>query len=282
MGFTGNDWLGFYDEAQFFSSTTTTTTNVGFMLYRTPLYYIVNGFFLRVFGDSLWVFQIGNSILSAPFFLSLYLLSKKLLGTKIPEHSKIGLITVLFIFFNPFFFKNITYLHSKILATYFIIMSIYFYLRLRESRFNQKNKNQFLLWGVFTGAAYISHQLALIYIVGMVIDYLILIRCKIIRLTIKTAAISIIPLIATIVSWYLWVIGEYGLKTVLSFNPPVFRTTFSFWVYSRLQDIFTSFVPVELIYYIYAAVSGIFRSFDKLFDSAMSFYVHTDDGKTIK
>ncbi len=270
-GFTGNDWLGFYNESRFFASKT--TVDMAFLLYRTPMYYIVNGFFLRLFGDSFWIYQVGNSILTAPFFLGIYLLSKKLFANE-PLFKKIGLITILFVFFNPFFFMNIIYPFSKILAAYFIIMSIYFYLKLRESKFNGKRKTDFLLWGFFSGAAYMSHQLALLYIIGLAMDYLFLIRYKIIKFSIKTAAVSIIPLISIIAPWYIWAIGEYGIKTVLS-SSPVFKTTFLFWIYSRLQDIFTSFVPVELIYYIFAAITGISRSFDKLFDSTMSFYYHT-------
>lgn len=268
-GFTGNDWLGFYNESQFFSSRAG-AVDMQFLLYRTPLYYIVNGLFLRIFGDSFWVYQTGNSILTAPFFLGVYLLSKKLFAS-----SKIGFVAVLFVFFNSFFFMNIIYPFSKILAAYFIIMSIYFYLKLRESKFSGKRKTDFLLWGLFSGSAYMSHQLALLYIIGMGIDYLFLIRYRIIKFSTKTAAVSIIPLISIIATWYVWVVGEYGIKNVLFSNPPIFKTTFSFWIYSRLQDLFTSFVPVELIYYIYAGIAGIQRSFDKLFDSTMSFYYHT-------
>lgn len=272
-GFDGNDWLPFFGVSQFYSSQM--SIDIAYStINRTPLYYIVNGFFLSIFGNSFWVYQIGNSILTAPFFLSLYLLSKKLFGNK-EEYSKIGIVAVLFILLNPYFFKNIIYPTSKILTAYFIIMSVYFYLKLRESSFDSKLKIDFFLCGLFAGAAYMSHQLGLLYIAGMAIDYLFLIRYRIIKFSIKPWAFGIIISSGLIASWYLWAIDAYGLKHVLSSNPPIFKTTFFFWIYSRLHDLFTSFVPIELIYYIYAGITGIFRSFDKLFDSTLSFYFHT-------
>lgn len=268
-GFCGNDWLGFYGTAQFYSSNGVQTYGYS-PIGRTPLYYILGGFFLSIFGNSFWVYQIANSILSTTFILSVYLLSKKLIN------NKIAILTIFFIFFSPYFFKIITYPWSKPLTVYFVILSVYFYLKIRERKFEgQIPSIDTFLCGIFAGLAYLSHQLGLLYIIGIGIDYLLITRFKIAKRSMKYVMTSILTMVAVIIPWYLWALSKYGVYGVLSSNPPITETTPLEWIYTRLHDFATTFVPIELIYYVFRTIHEATLYFGKIFDSILSFYFHT-------
>lgn len=260
-GFAGNDWLGFYEVAGFYSGN---GVEPGIHpMSRTPLYYIAQGAFMSLFGSSLWAYQISNALLNTAFFVSVYLLVRRLYG------ERAGLLGLLLLFFSPFIFKNVMHPFSKMLTAYFVVLAVYFYLKMRAD--GGRSLNDCVLCGLFSGLAYLSHQLGLLVMAGMMLDYLLR------RIDLGRRALAVaLPAISVILPWYLWGIWRYGAGAFSS-NPPVFQTGLLFWLYSRLHDTFTTFFPLEFAYYLYRLVAGSFL-FDKLFDSALSFYFHTLPG----
>lgn len=261
-GFAGNDWLGFYEVAGFYSGN---GVEPGIHpMSRTPLYYIAQGAFMSLFGSSLWAYQISNALLNTAFFVSVYLLVRRLYS------ERAALLAMLLLFFSPFIFKNVMHPFSKMLTAYFVVLAVYFYLKVRAG--GGRSATDCILCGLFSGLAYLSHQLGLLVMAGMILDYLL--RRIDLRLEKKLAVV--LPAISVILPWYLWGIWRYGAGAFSS-NPPVFQAGLLFWIYSRLHDTFTTFFPLELAYYLYRLVAGSFF-FDKFFDSALSFYFHTLPG----
>jgi len=183
------------------------------LLTRTPLFNLVASFFLSIFGDHFWVFQIAASVMNSVFVLPLYLLTKRVFGRKT------GMLAVTFLIFNTWAMHNAWYTWPKMLNSYFILLSVHYYLEFKETH----SASNLHLLALFNALAFMSHQLAILYTLGLAIDYLL--RRPRIQEGIEHIVKFSIVSIAIIAPWYLWAIFIFGAKSLLSSTPTAIAMT---------------------------------------------------------
>lgn len=134
---------------------------------RTPLMGGVTAFILNLLGDRppvdyIWSasatdpqltfikFQLTAHVLNALFLLPAFLLLSRLFDKKVAG------ITLLFLSVSQFFVYNSVFSWPKSLAAFFVLLSWVFLL--------QKDKRSIILCGIVGGAAYLTHDLSVLYI----------------------------------------------------------------------------------------------------------------------
>lgn len=237
---------------------------------RTPLFNIIAGYFMSIFGDSFWVYQIASALMSVPMLLSAYLLAKKLFN------EKIALITIGFFFFNPLILREIVYTWQKPLATYMILLSLYFYLKIRSEKHSM---GDIFFCGLFAGLAGLAHQFTYIYLAGIVLDYLLVVRNRNLLPSRTYMLIFFIPLFSVLLPYYAWGAHTYGLSTTVLANPSILKS------YGLLESILIGFqnltlniIPLELGYYSVRSILEWHMFQVKLLDSILSYYYNTLEG----
>lgn len=226
---------------------------------RTPLFNLVNTFFLSIFGDSFSLYQMVSTLLNTIYFLPAYLLAKKIFGGGIIP------LFLLFVFLNPYLTRMATFTFSKSLTAYFVLMSIYFYICFRE-QINKTDKLNFYssyltLSSLFASLAYLTHQSAMFYILVIILDIIFfLIRGKI------RPSLIYIPsliLVLSLLPWHLFVIKNYGLKEVVISSPTFsyeHSGIFKIWLQQRFYNLEGAFLPVIFLKYITAEGTNIFNN----------------------
>jgi len=276
-GFWYKDWIIHYGVSQFYLSNGYNI--VPYLLdypivSRPPLYNLINAFFLSIFGEKFWVFQISSSVLNSVIILSVYLLAKKLFNVKTAT------LVFVFIFFSPFFLRGSIFTWQKHLATYFIILSLYYYLKIRDENFEKARSPESIIFcGLFAGLAGLSHQFSYIYLGALGIDYLLISRFKKFRVSQKGLLLFGISLFVILAPWYLWGSYSYGLIETIFANPSIARSyTIGETLLIGLTNMALNVIPLELGYYVTQSVLGGHLYIEKLFDSLLSYYYSTIPG----
>ena len=240
------DWLNHYKVTMFFNRVIPFEKIV---LERTPLYSLIQAFFLSIFSNSFWEFQLVNVLLGSIFLLSMYLVAEKLYG------SKIGTILLGVVFMNPWCMHLSWFTWPKMCVVYFVMLSLYFYLSLWDvSGMDIKRKRSCIfLSGLFASLGFLVHPFALFYTITVFIDLLFFRRQSFSlgkRFRIILTFLSF--MVALSLPWYIYTVSTYGLRdTILS--SPVFsfqtyqsNTLLNFAV-SRLHNAIFSIVPFHVI-----------------------------------
>jgi len=274
-GFWYGDWITHYGVSQFYLSNGHNIVSYisGYpIVSRPPLYNIISAFFLSIFGEKFWVFQISSSVLSSVVILSVYLLAKKLFNIKTAT-----LVFVL-LFFIPLLLRESIFTWQKHLATYFIILSLYYDLKIRDEKLEKARSPESIIFcGLFAGLAGLSHQFSYIYLGALGIDYLLINKLKKFKISRKELLLFCTPFFAVIVPYYLWGICMYGLTAMILANPSFCGKTYTIGaaLLIGLTNMALNIIPLELGYYVIRSVLEGHLYIEKLFDSLLSYYYST-------
>ncbi len=162
--------------------------------WRTPLVGLVTSFYFQALGisvptDLLWrvppleqgvsyqIFQITGSFLNTLVVPAAYLVLRKLFRVRV------ALVSLAFLAFNPFLFMNIFYTQTKDFVGYFVLLGIYFLIEKRAQ----------YLSGFLLALAYLAHDGALVYVIGLVVFAAIKRWRKWVVSLIFTLAAAVIP-----------------------------------------------------------------------------------------
>lgn len=239
------DWWEHYFRAQFFLQKMDLNIKI-FNLYtifaRTPLFNLVQAFFLTLLGDNFVVYQIVSTFLSTIFVLPVILILKNIFQIK-----NLKLLLVLLIF-NSYLVQMSTYTFTKSLTAFYVLLAIYFYLKFKQEYLTKVKTNNlnFFLYVFLISCGYLTHQSALFYFFALTLD-LILLRKK------NLIIISFVIFFIVTSFWHFWALKNAGLKGVLLAIPTFSyeqKFNFLYWVKQRVYNIYGAFLP-SLFFYQY-------------------------------
>lgn len=239
------DWCQHYERTLFFFNQGSYFPNDPAFLMRMPLFHLVEAFFLSLLGKNYWTFQIVSTLLNTTFILAIFLLGTRLFNRRV------GILCLLFAALNPFILRNCTYTWPKLFSTYYVLLSLYFYLKIKTATFKNKEKLPLegLLAALFAGLAYMAHHLALFYIIALAIDSVIFYRVRFGKGFYKHLLPHLLLFCVILLPWYVWASSIYGISAALLSNP-----TIAFphlkppeWLYVRAYNTLSTLIPVMLL-----------------------------------
>lgn len=223
---------------------------------RTPLYNLIQAFFLSFTGYSFLTYQILNLFLSSLFIISFFFVAEDLFGFE-----KAKMIT-LFPLISPWFLHLSWYPWPKMLCVFFVLLSFHFYLIAWNS---PKISKYFILSSFFAGIAYLTHPLALFSFIPLNIDALFLRKESL-----KTRFIFLrsgLIFILIVSPWYLYTALFYGMdqtvhaSPMVSFQADQSRTFLPFFI-TRLHNMIFSVLPSHLFILIGKLLDGSLDALD--------------------
>ncbi|MFC1496249.1 ArnT family glycosyltransferase [Candidatus Margulisiibacteriota bacterium] len=231
------DWANHYQTSQVFLNKFGSGAQA---VSRTPLYNLVQTFFLSLFGGDFFNFQITNVVLGSFFILALYLVAKKLFN------EQTGLIAIIIVLLNPWFLHISWYSWPKMLTVFFILLSVYHYLLFKESR----SKTNLVLTAFYAALGYLTHPLAIIYFAAIIIDYLFSCRSE-------KKLLNFIKLLVYFVTitlpWHFYTVIAFGLKHQLNVFSPFstyqseYNANLLSFLVTRIHNAIFSFLPFSLV-----------------------------------
>jgi hypothetical protein len=276
--YVGSDWWGdwrmHYDEALVFAGRLDVGTQwEGAGTYtlasRTPLFNQAAAFALSGAGDEFPVFQAASAALSWCFLPAVFLMLRDLFGERA---ARLGLPLGAL---NLWLLHNAWFTWPKMLAAYFLMLGLHFYLRwLGDRRADPAAAGRwfFLCW-VCGLLGFLTHQVAAVYLLVLVLHAAILVvsrrvprpRPRDLALLAATALVMVGP-------WYAWLVRQYGLHNVLHSTPvtQMEKKATPGLVYGRavVHNLYASVVPLGL----YEAVSDRARTWDALYRGVTALY----------
>jgi hypothetical protein len=145
----GRNWTDYYN-----FSLDIAESGFNFKGERTPLFSLIEGAFLTIFGKSFYIAQITSALAGALTIFPFYLLSKKFIKPKFIY------ISLLFLIFNPFVIENSLYNWAKMQTTMFVLYFIVFIL---EKRYIDSY--------VSSLSGFLSHALSLFFVLPAYVWY---------------------------------------------------------------------------------------------------------------
>ena len=204
------DWLEHYQRSLFFLD----RPDAGILFQggyavpaRPPLMNVLCGHFMGVAGRNYAVYQLISTLMSLLIYFPASLLAKHF-----SRNRRANLcVLVTFLMFNPMVVQNVTYSWTKLLAAFYVLAGVYFYLRGWH-----ENKHSWTLMA-FTSlsAGIVTHYSAGPYTLFLAIHYLLVVFPS---RKARWAELSAIGLVALFVlgTWFGYSISSYGRGTVTS------------------------------------------------------------------
>lgn len=209
---------------------------------RTPFFNLIGTFFLSLFGERYWVFQVTSVLLNSLVIIGIYLLAEMLFDERAAK------LSLLLVIFTPFMIRNSTYTWPKLFSAYYLLLSVYFYLKARKSPSNPRLVSFFA--GLFGGLSYLAHQSAIFYLAGMATDWLVSSRRRLCKKSSFKVFYSLSALLLVILPWYGWMFTVYGAaKSILS-TPTVTHSTSGLiaqWFYIRGFNLISTLFPLMFL-----------------------------------
>lgn len=220
------DWFGHWDRARFFLERWPRDilfTGFDPLTSRPPLANVVTGIFLRISRLDFAHYQIVTTLLNALAFLPAALLVRRFHPapekTDAPDRIRaVRLLAVLFMV-NSLFVQNSTYAWTKLMAAFFVLAAVYFFLRAHDP---DAPPSAGILCATSLAAGTLAHYSTGPFVVVLVIAWLTLgagrWREQRWRNETLVAAATGAVLLAT---WFAWAVAVFGWQRTLLSNPSV-------------------------------------------------------------
>jgi hypothetical protein len=229
------DWVNHYQLATVFRGdlpVSWTTSHQYTLASRTPLFNLAGAFALSLAGNDFGVFQLASALLSTCFLPAVYLVLRDLCG---PRAARLGLVLAPL---NLWMLHNAWFTWPKMLAAYYLLMGLHFYLksvRLRPADPRQAGCWFLAFWGCGF-LAFVTHQSAAVYVAALVLHatWWGLRRREYRPHLWELAALPVIAL-AIAGPWYGWLLKTLGPAKVLGTTPVT------------LGDTSASFTPLSIL-----------------------------------
>ena len=222
--YVGSDWWGdwrmHYEEALVFAGRLGVQTQwEGAGTYtlasRTPLFNLAAAFALSGAGDDFPVFQAAATALSWCFLPAVFLVLRDLFGERA---ARLGLLLGAL---NLWLLHNAWFTWPKMLAAYFLVLGLHFYLRWLGDRGTDPAAGRwfFLCW-VSGLLGFLTHQVAAVYLLVLVLHAAVLVAFRRApRPWLRELALLAATALVLVGPWYAWLVGQYGLHNVLHSTP---------------------------------------------------------------
>lgn len=201
---------------------------------RTPFFNLFVSFFLAIFKDQFAVYQMVTVIPGIALIGILIAFIRK---------TKTGLFIL---FFNPFIVAMILFPWPKIPAATYSLAGIYSYIQWRNTESTQLKRSLLIASGFWQGLAILTHPSAFFYTLGIFLDNIFSRESYSNRLFRMVLPIGII-ISAVVFPWFLWVINNYGIQSLLQASPIVAgngRVLLGEWLLDRVINFGGTLLPL--------------------------------------
>ncbi len=213
------DWWMHYDEALIFvhkNAVTTEWANGYTVASRTPLFNLTTAFAMGLTGGEFETYQMASVLPGCCFILPLFLLLRELFG---PRASWLALLLAPL---NLWMMHNAWFTWPKMLAAYYIGLALYFYLRSLRLRPEApaRGAEYFVAFGFSAVLAFLTHQVALVYCLPLLIHAALMMVFDRVRRPRGTELLGCL-LFAVLLSgpWYAWLAAILGTDKILGSTP---------------------------------------------------------------
>ncbi len=213
------DWWMHYDAALVFLGdrpTDESWANGYTLASRTPQFNLLTAAIMAAGGHDFPTYQLASCLPSVAFVLPVYLLLRHLFDCRAAR------LALLLAPLNLWLLHNAWFCWPKMLAAYFILLALYFYLRSLRLRPVEPERatGYFLAFGVCGVLGYLTHQVALVYLLPLLLHLAVVaVRNRNYRPHLgELAALAGVALVAGGV-WYLWLASNLGLDKIVGSTP---------------------------------------------------------------
>jgi 4-amino-4-deoxy-L-arabinose transferase-like glycosyltransferase len=238
------DWWEHYSISQVYAGTEGNHFTVWFGYYtlasRTPLFNLGAAFALAAFGDRFWVYQVYSTFVSSLFVLAMYLVVDDLWGRRA------ALVCAVFVFFDAWLVHDAMFTWSKMIAAYFALMSLHFYLRFRA----RTDPATFYLCALMGALAVMCHQSAAYFLIALpAAHWLLRPRPPLSR---RQVGLGVAIVLVVMAPWHWWVSDLYTVGGAVHANPVLStgQPTLARFLHGGAENAVTSLVPVPLVDYL--------------------------------
>jgi hypothetical protein len=241
------DWWMHYDEALIFAgqqSPDTVWLDSYTLASRTPLFNLTTASVMSLAGWDFAVYQLASVLPSCVFVLPLYLVLRNLFDRRS------GYLAVSLAALNVWMLHNAWFTWPKMLAAYYVLLSLHFYLksvRMRES--DALIASRRCLYSVACAAlGYMTHQVAVVYFLPLLLHAGILaLRNRAFRPRLWEVLAAIVAGAFLIAPWYGWLMTRFGAHEITSATPATamnphatlrFKHVFHWTTVNTLQSLF--------------------------------------------
>jgi hypothetical protein len=207
---------------------------------RTPLFNLAAAFPMAVAGDGFAVFQVADAALNSCWIPAVYLVLRDLFGVRA---ARLGLVLAPL---NLWLLHNAWFTWPKMLAAYYLVLALHFYLRWLR----QREAGPWLPGCWISGLlGFLTHQVAAVYLGALVLHAVVALDR---RGAARLRDLVLLPAAALVLlgPWYAWVCARFGLGTALASTPVTQMEMDRPWVISHVGvpvfNLVASVVPVEL------------------------------------
>lgn len=203
------DWLEHYRRSEFFlGGHSAGETFLGYALpARPPLMNVLCAHFLALFRVRFRVYQLTSALLSLLAFLPAVLLARQFA----PRGRRVAGIVGAFLICSPMFVQNATYAWTKLLAVFFVLAGLHFYLTgVRSGEFAR-----ILLSFTALAAGVLTHYSAVPYAVFLGVHWLFAVvprAARRLRDLVAVCGMSVVLM----ASWFGWSAAVYGVRPTVT------------------------------------------------------------------
>jgi hypothetical protein len=269
------DWWMHYDEALVFvgdRDVHTVWSGTYTLASRTPLYNLTGAAVLALAGHDFGIFQAASALTDGCVVLVVYVLLRELFDRRA---ARLGLLLAAL---NLWLLHNAWFTWPKMLAAYYILLGLYFYVRSVRLRPDEPRRASrlFVAFGLSALLGFMTHQVALVYVAPLLMHAAYLtVRRGTYRATLRELALLTLAAALTAGAWYGWLAETLGTRVILGTTPvtqgdtsAVFRLrNIAEWVSMNLG---ASVVPVLLLgFWLYVPFSWtmLYRGLTELYFS---------------
>jgi hypothetical protein len=213
------DWWMHYDEAQIFvgdEAVTRTWANGYTVASRTPLFNLATAFVMGIAGHGFDTYQLASALTNICFVLALYLLLRDLFGRRA------AWLALLLAPLNLWMLHNAWFTWPKMLAAYYVILALHFYLQsLRQRPADPARAGNYVVcFGSASLLAFITHQSTLLYVLPLLAHgALMALRDRAFRPTVRELLACGGLALVMVGPWYGWLAVTLGADKILHSTP---------------------------------------------------------------
>ncbi len=213
------DWYMHYNEAQIFvgdEAVTRTWANGYTVASRTPLFNLATAFVMGSAGHGFDIYQLASAATNICFVLPLFLLLRDLFGRRA------AWLALFLVPLNLWMLHNAWFTWPKMLATYYLVLALHFYLQsMRQRGVDPLRAANYFVGFLIAGLlGYLTHQAVALYILPLLLCAVVLAlyeRALPLRLHQFLAAATVVAVLGG--TWYAWLVGNLGMDKVLHSTP---------------------------------------------------------------
>ncbi len=277
--YVGADWFGdwrmHYEASRIFVGdldvdTQWAGTGTYTLASRTPLFNLTAAFVMGLAGHDFYVYQLAAVLLNCCFVAAVYLVLDDLFGARA---ARLGLVLAPL---NLWLLHMAWFTWPKMLAAYFIVMGLHFYLQALSLRATEP-RAALRLFGycwVFSLLGYLTHQVAAVYLTVLVLHALtVVLRNRACRPGLANLAFLAGSMLLLLGPWYGWILIHFGVAGTVGSTPLTqmdadARPDVWYYLDSLQHNLHVSVVPRELL----KTLDNGPLTFDELYRRATEFY----------